>query len=366
VNWLAERAAERAEAGLERTLGYRDETLIDLSGNDYLGLSRDDRLTAAAATAARTWGAGAGASRLVSGSLRVHEDLERALAAWVGTESALVHSTGYHANLSAVTALSDADTLVVSDAHIHASLIDACRLSRGRVEVVPHSDVAAVERALDSRAESRALVIVESIYSVLGDRAPLAELAALCQRQDATLIVDEAHGLGVIGDGHGLVHELGLGSRDDVVVTVTLSKALGSQGGAVLGSQRVVDHLVNTARPFIFDTGLAPASAAAALAGLQVVKSDPGLVSRVNAVAAAIAQACGAPIPRGAVLSVPMPSPEAALQAQRRCAAAGVRVGAFRPPSVPDGISRLRLTASARVTDRELDHACTVLREVLR
>lgn len=365
MNWLADRAAERRDAGLERVLGARSADLIDLSSNDYLGLSHDDQVMAAAATAARTWGAGAGASRLVSGTLAVHTELERTLAGWVGTESALVHSTGYHANLSAVTALSDADTLIVSDAHVHASLVDACRLSHARVQVVPHGDADAVERALAERTEPRALVLAESVYSVLGDRAPLVELAALCARQDATLVVDEAHGLGVVGGGRGLVSELGLAGRDDVVVTVTLSKALGSQGGAVLASQAVVDQLVNTARPFIFDTGLAPASAAAALAAIQVIQSDPGLVTRVNAVAAALAKACGADTPGGAVLSVPMASPAATLDAQARCAAARVRVGAFRPPSVPDGVSRLRLTASAKVTDTELDHACGVLREVL-
>lgn len=365
MSWLDDRAAERRAAGLERSLGPRNDDLIDLSGNDYLGLSRDDRLTAAAATAARTWGAGAGASRLVSGSLPIHEELEQALAAWVGTDAALVHSTGYHANLSAVTALSDTDTLIVSDAHIHASLVDACRLSRGRVEVVPHSDVEAVERALGSRTESRALVLAESIYSVLGDRAPLAELAGLCARHDAILIVDEAHGLGVVGGGRGLVADLGLAGRDDLVVTVTMSKAIGSQGGAVLGSRAVVDHLVNTARPFIFDTGLAPASAAAALAGIEVIATQPGHVTRVNRIAAALADACGVGTPGGAVLSVPMVSPEAALAAQARCAASGVKVGAFRPPSVPDGVSRLRLTASARVTDADLDRACAVLKDVL-
>lgn len=364
TDWLEAAADRRRAAGLERRLGQRLGHLIDLAGNDYLGLSTHPAVVAAAAQAAHDFGAGAGASRLVTGTLDVHAELESALADWVGAEAALVHSTGYHANLSAVTALSDADTLIVSDAHIHASLVDACRLARGRTEVVPHNDVAAVARALAGRPESRALVLAESIYSVLGDRAPVGELVALCRRYDATLIVDEAHGLGVVSDGHGTVRRLPAAERANVVVTVTLSKALGSQGGAVLGRQAVIDHLVNHARPFIFDTGLAPTSAAAARAALGVI--DVGLVGRLNAIAAELAVACGVEQPDGAVLSVPMDSPEAALAAQAECAEGGIRVGAFRPPSVPDGISRLRITASARLSEDEVAQACDVLRSVVR
>jgi len=367
--WLAREAQARQDAGLQRTLVPRDadaET-IDLAGNDYLGLSQHPRVVAAAATAAERWGAGAGASRLVTGTLGVHEELEEALAAWTGAPAALVHSTGYHANLAAVTALTDADTLIVSDAHVHASLVDACRLSRGRVVVAPHGDVDAVEQALRQRAEPRALVLTESIFSVLGDRAPLTELAGASARHDAVLLVDEAHGVGVAGEGgRGLAHAAGLSGRPGVVVTVTLSKALGSQGGAVLGSEAVVDHLVNRARPFIYDTGLAPAAAAAAHEALRVISDEPELVGRVNHVATELADAVGAARPGGAVLSVPLGSPDDALAAQAACLRDRLRVGCFRPPSVPDGISRLRITASARLDDDALAHACRVLHGVGR
>ncbi len=365
--WLAREAQARRDAGLHRALVPRgpDDDLVDLAGNDYLGLARHPRVVAAAAEGARRWGAGAGASRLVTGTLAVHEEIESALAAWIGAPAALVHSTGYHANLSAVTALTDADTLIVSDAHVHASLVDACRLSRARVVITPHGDVAEVERALGERHEPRALVLTESIFSVLGDRAPLPELAAACSRHDAVLLVDEAHGLGVAGDGgRGLTHAAGLSDRPDVVVTITLSKALGSQGGAVLGSTEVVDHLVNRARPFIYDTGLTPAAAAAAREALAVVADEPGRVERVNRTAAALAEAVAVERPAGAVLSVPMGGPEEALAAQAACAAEGLRVGCFRPPSVPDGISRLRVTASARLDDDAVAHACKVLQAV--
>lgn len=365
-DWLSAAAQQRESDGLVRSLKPRDidSDLLDLAGNDYLGLMRDPRVTAAASSAAVAWGAGAGASRLVTGTLAVHRELEDALSAMTGQPAALVHSTGYHANLSAVTALADADTLLISDAHIHASLVDACRLSRGTVQVVTHNDVDAVEQALSQRTQSRAMVLAESIYSVLGDGAPLPELAALCERYDAILLVDEAHGIGVAGGGRGLVHELGLAERDDIVVTMTLSKALGSQGGAVLGSPAVIDHLVNRARPFIFDTGLAPAATAAATEAIRIVQSEPARVERVNVVAAELAQAAGVAPVAGAVLSVPMAGPREALAAQAEAARLGVRVGCFRPPSVPDGISRLRITATAGLDDEQLATACKVIQSV--
>lgn len=367
-DWLRRAAHAREEAGLTRRLVARDSgaALLDLAGNDYLGLSTRPAVVEGAVEAARRFGAGAGASRLVSGTITLHETLEHDLAAFTGHEAALVHSTGYHANLSVVTALVDADTLVVSDAHVHASLIDGCRLARGAVQVVPHNDVTAVAAALASRTQARAVVLVESIYSVLGDAAPLADLAGVCAQYDAVLLVDEAHGLGVAGaDGSGLLGALGLAGREYVVATATLSKSLGAQGGVVLGSALVREHLINTARPFIYDTGLAPAAAGGALAALGVVRERPDLVARVHEVAAALAGACGVDTPAGAVLSVPMPGPREALAAVATAAEAGVRIGCFRPPSTPDGISRLRLTAHAGIADDDLGRAVDVLKAVV-
>ncbi len=358
--WLEQQAASREEAGLRRVLRPRPATddLIDVAGNDYLGLSRDPAVTAAAAEAALEWGAGAGASRLVTGSLELHQQLERDLADYLGQPAALVFSTGYHANLAVVSALASPDTLVVSDAHIHASLVDAVRLSRARLEVVPHNDAAAVRRAL-AGTTGRAMVLVESVYSVLGDQAPLPELAAACDEHEALLVVDEAHGLGV--HGPGLVHGLGLAGISQVVVTATLSKALGSQGGAVLGSPAVIDHLVNRARTFIFDTGLAPAAAGAALAALVEIRRRPELADLVRSRMSDLAASLGVEPAAGAVLSVPMPSPQAAVAAQATALEHGVRVGCFRPPSVPDGISRLRITVSAGIGDADWRRATEVL-----
>ncbi|HSV41585.1 MAG TPA: 8-amino-7-oxononanoate synthase [Nocardioidaceae bacterium] len=363
-DWLAAHADAREEAGLTRRLvdSDRGEPLLDLAGNDYLGLARDPRVIAGAIRATEEYGAGAGASRLVSGTLSIHTALEHRLAEFMGYESALVFSTGYHANLSVVSALADQDTLVISDGHIHASMIDACRLARATVIVTPHNDVAAVAAALASRKQARALVLVESIYSVLGDAAPVAALADLCREHDALLVVDEAHGLGVAGEGgRGLLWS---SPRDGVIATATLSKSLGAQGGAVLCSPAVREHLVNRARPFIYDTGLAPAAAGAALAALQVIEASPSLVAQVHVNAGLLAEACEVDPPAGAVLSVPMPGPREAVAAVAAAAANGVRIGCFRPPSTPDGISRLRLTAHAHHTDDELKLAAKVLREV--
>src|ERR1700722_6247237 len=329
--WLAEQAADRADRGLSRKLVHSDgEHLLDLAGNDYLGLARDPRVVAGAVAAARTYGAGAGASPLGAGTLSIHTELEREMAAFTGFPAALSFSTGYHANLSVVQALADADTLIVSDAHIHASMIDACRLTRATVTVTAHIDVAAVARALADRRQRRALVLTETIYSVLGDAAPLADLAALVAAHDAVLVADEAHGLA---------------GRPDVVATGTLSKSFGSQGGLALGSSAVREHLINRARPFIYDTGLAPAAAGAALAALRVLKAAPGLADKVRRNAAILADAVGVAAPAGAVLSVPMPGPREALAGVAAAADYGLRIGCFRPPSTPDGISPLRLTA---------------------
>lgn len=366
LHWLAEAAATRERAGLVRDVrAVKGDDLLDLAGNDYLGLRRHPAVVAGAVAAAETYGGGAGASRLVTGTLPIHEELEQALVALTGAQSALVLSTGYQANLSVLTALADADTLIVSDAHVHASLIDGARLCRGAVAVARHNDTEHVEQLLRRRIQSRAIVVVESIYSVLGDAAPLPELASVAQRRGAVLVVDEAHGIGVTGKrGEGAVATAGLSGASHVVMTATLSKSLAAQGGAVLAHPMVREHLVNTARPFIYDTGLAPAAAGAALGALGVLVEEPHLAVAVRANAALLASACGVPAPAGAVLSVPAARPEQAWYAVELAERRGLRIGCFRPPSTPDGSSRLRLTAHANHTVDQLAAARTVLQEV--
>ncbi|UBV12597.1 8-amino-7-oxononanoate synthase [Mycolicibacterium fortuitum] len=367
--WLADVETQRRQAGLRRELRTRPAvaTELDLASNDYLGLSQHPQVLEGGIEALRTWGAGAGGSRLVTGNTELHEGFEAALAAFVGAESALVFSSGYTANLGAVVALSGPGSLLVSDALTHASLVDACRLSRARVTVTPHRDVEAVEAALSSRTEQRAVVLTESVFSADGVLAPLRELHAVCRRHGALLLVDEAHGLGVRGPGgQGLLYEAGLAGAPDVVMTTTLSKALGSQGGVVLGPEPIRAHLIDAARPFIFDTGLAPAAVGAAWAALRVLIAEPQRAQAVLDHAAELARISGdSTVPDSAVVSVILGEPEVAVAAAAACLDRGVRVGCFRPPTVPEGTSRLRLTARASLTADEMDLARLVLTEVL-
>jgi 8-amino-7-oxononanoate synthase len=368
-DWIDAHAQDRRTAGLKRQLRPRPATStdLDLAGNDYLGLTRDKRVTGAAAAAALRWGAGSTGSRLVTGSTDLHTELELELASFCGAQAALVFASGYAANLAAMTALSGQNAAIVADQYIHASLIDGCRLAKAEVAVVAHADPAAVRRALASRTKPRALVVTDSVFSVDGDLAPLPELAQACREHGAALVVDDAHGFGVLGDGgRGGVAAAGLQGAPDVVTTVTLSKSLGAQGGAVVGPRRVIHHLVDMARSFIFDTGLAPASVAAALTALKILRDEPERSTRVLANAATLADRLAAAgfhisTPAAAVISVRAPSPEEALDWSLRCREAGILVGCFRPPSVPDQISRLRLTVRADLTEADLDRAINTI-----
>src|SRR6516165_9044507 len=343
--WLEAAERQRREAGLRRSLRPRPAvaTELDLASNDYLGLSQHPDVIEGGVAALRMWGAGATGSRLVTGDTELHQQFEFELAEFVGAASALLFSSGYTANMGAVVGLSGAGSLLVSDAHSHASLVDACRLARARVVVTPHRDVSAV-----------------------GALAPVRELHEVCRRHSALLVVDEAHGLGVRGGGRGLLYELALAGAPDVVMTTTLSKALGSQGGVVLGPAAVRAHLIDAARPFIFDTGLAPAAVGAARAALGVLRAEAWRPEAVLRHARILAEVCDvSEVPQSAVVSVILGDPEVALAAATACLDAGVKVGCFRPPTVPAGTSRLRLTARASLDAAELKIARRVLTDVL-
>jgi 8-amino-7-oxononanoate synthase len=368
-DWINTRAQARQTAGLTRQLRPRPagSDALDLASNDYLGLARDKRVAGAAAAASLKWGAGSTGSRLVTGSTELHTELELELASFCGTQAALVFSSGFLANLAAVTALTGPGTAIVADQLIHASLIDGTRLSKADVAAVGHCDPAAVTNALATRKKQRAVVVTDSVFSVDGDLAPLARLAEACGKHGAALLVDDAHGLGVVGDGgRGAVHAAGLAGAPNVVMTVTLSKSLGAQGGAILGPRRVIKHMVDTARGFIFDTGLAPGSVAAALAALRVIKEEPERPGQARQNAIDLAErlrAAGLTVsePAAAVVSVRAPSREAAVAWANDCRTAGVVVGCFRPPSTPDQISRLRLTARADLSPADIDRAVDVI-----
>jgi 8-amino-7-oxononanoate synthase len=369
-------AAAREAAGLRRYLVPRaaGEATLDLASNDYLGLSGDARLAEAAAAAARVWGTGATGSRLVTGTTALHAELEAELAEFTGAAAALVFSSGYLANLAVVTALTGAlsgdGVLIVSDERNHASLVDACRLARRpgvRVLVTSHGDVAAVAAAIAAREERAAIVVTDAVFSVSGDVAPVAALHTAACRHGALLVVDEAHSFGVLGEGgRGACHDAGIAAAPDLVRTVTLSKSLAGQGGAVLAAAEVTQTLMDTGRGFIFDTGLAPPSAGAALAALRVLRADPGLPCRARQAAARLAAAAAelgltVTAPAAAVTAVVLGDPRDALAAQRGCAEYGVRVGCFRPPSVPAGEACLRLTGRATLTEKDISVASRAL-----
>jgi 8-amino-7-oxononanoate synthase len=380
---LRQATSGRAAAGVRRALvprgpnldGRARDGLLDLASNDYLGLCGDARITAAAAEAAWAWGTGSTGSRLVTGTTVLHARLEAALAEFTGAAGALVFSSGYLANLTVVTALAAVlggpnDLLIVSDAGNHASLIDACRLSRARVTVTPHRDPDAVRKVLANRDEAAAIVVSDAVFSVDGALAPVAELHAAARSGDALLVLDEAHAFGVTGPGgRGAAAAAGIAAEPDLIRTVTLSKALAGQGGAVLGAPEVIDTLVDTGRGFIFDTGLAPPCAGAALAALEVVATEPGLGVRARAAAtrlAAIAADLNLRVsaPDAAVLAVTVGESARAVRAKETCAAYGVRVGCFRPPSVPRGQACLRLTGRASLAEGDFAAAARALAAV--
>jgi 8-amino-7-oxononanoate synthase len=376
LDTLSREAAERETAGLRRDLRPHGpaEHVVDLAGNDYLGLARHPEVIEAAVEALRAYGLGATGSRLVRGSTRAHDDLETGLAGWLGTQTALVYSSGYLANVGAVRALAGPGTLIVSDAYNHASLVDGCRMAKAgrdgvQTVVTPHADVSAVRDALAAAPHRPKLVITESVFSVDGDLAPLRALHTACREYGALLLVDDAHGVGVLGPrGAGGVAAAGLAGEPDIIVTATLSKSFGAAGGLIAGPTQLRRHLVDTGRTFIFDTALPPAVAAGAAAALRVLTAGDGLRAELAdraGYATARLRAAGleVPTPSGGVLSVTAPGPQQALAWASACRERGVAVGCFRPPSTPDSRSRLRLTINVGVARVDFERAVDVILE---
>ena len=368
---LRRQARVRAKAGLTRSLRPRPagDPVLDLAGNDYLGLAAHPEVVAASVEALQAYGLGATGSRLVRGSTDAHAALETALADWLGAEQALVYSSGYLANLGAVRALAGPDTLLVSDRYNHASLIDGCKSSGAEVVVAPHADPAALARILDAHPGRPAVVVTESVFSVDGDLAPLAQMHAVTAAHEALLLVDDAHAIGILGaEGAGGVAAAGLAGQPDVIVTATLSKSLGGAGGVVAGPAALIRHLIDTGRTFIYDTAPPPAVVAGVHAALRVTrKADDrrAVLAERGALAAERLGAAGFEVTRPAagVLSVPAPGPEAAVAWAADCRDRGVAVGCFRPPSTPDGSSRLRLTLNAGLSAADFERALDVIVE---
>ncbi len=335
--------------------------------NDYLGLAGDPRVAEALCRGAREHGAGSGSAHLVAGHGRVHHRLEEALAELTGRPRALLFSTGYMANLGVVSALLGPGDRLHQDRLNHASLIDGGRLSGARFQRFPHRDTATLARRLGRPAEGRVLVATDGVFSMDGDLAPLPELARLCHEHDAWLLVDDAHGLGVLGEhGEGSLARFGLGSDQVPILVGTLGKAFGTAGAFVAGSEALIETLIQDARSYLFTTAPPPAVAAATLVSLELAREEAwrrrhlaGLIARFRREAAAL----GLPLMESETPIQPLlaGSSERALAWGRRLEEAGILVTPIRPPTVPEGSARLRVTLSAAHTEAQLDRLLEAL-----
>ena len=337
-----------------------------LCSNNYLGLADHPRVREAAAEAAMRYGAGAGASRLVSGNMTIHRRLEEQLAGFKGAESCLLFGSGFLANTGVVSALAREGDVVFSDALNHASIVDGCRLAKAETFVYDHCDTDHLEWGLRQAGGRAALIVTDGVFSMDGDVAPLRRIVELAQRHDVRVMVDEAHGTGCIGpQGRGLVAAEGLEQEVDVIVG-TLGKALGSYGAFVLCEAEMAEYLINTARTLIFSTALPPPAVAAAQAALELLREQPRRVDKLQRNASALREALtgeGFDLPGEETPIVPLivGSAEAALDACQRALEQGVFAQAIRPPTVPEGSSRLRLAVMASHTKSELRDAAAVL-----
>jgi 8-amino-7-oxononanoate synthase len=377
VSDVAARLAELREAGLHRRLRQVEgpqgphvvvngaEVLL-LCSNNYLGLADHPRVRQAAAEAAERFGASAGASRLISGDMEIHGLLEQRLAEFKGSDAALLFGSGYLANTGTVAALAGPGTVVFSDELNHASIIDGCRLSRAEKFIYRHRDMEHLASGLREAGDRAALIVTDAVFSMDGDVAPLPELVQLARRHGCRLMVDEAHGTGTLGPGgRGAVAAAGLSGEVDVIVG-TLGKALGSYGAYVCTSAEIRELLINTARPFIFSTAPPPPSIGAALAALSLLAARPGVVERLRQNAAALRQGLtneGLDVGASRTHIVPVVVGDArrAMALCERALEGGVFAQAVRPPTVPAGTSRLRLTVMANHRADELQNAARVI-----
>jgi len=360
-----------------RTLG-RDRAIrpaagVDFCSNDYLGLRRDPRLAEAAAAAAREYGTGAGGARLLRGTTQLHDELEASLAAWKGTEASLLFNTGFQANATLLPALAGAGDAIFSDALNHASLVDGCRMARAggsHLGIYGHLDLADLERQLaawraSAPAEGLALVATDAVFSMDGDAADLPALLDLCDRQGVLLLVDEAHATGLLGaDGAGLAQLQGVHGRVPLVMG-TLGKALGSFGAFICCDGLLREHLVNTARGFIFSTALPPPVVGAALEGVRLARAETWRRERALAHADRLRNALGQPAQPSAIVPVPVGPDAEAMHLAAGLQSRGFDVRAVRPPTVPAGSARLRITTGAHLEAAQVDELAKALAEVL-
>jgi 8-amino-7-oxononanoate synthase len=336
------------------------EQVLLLCSNDYLGLANHPKVRSAAADAAMRWGAGAGASRLISGNMQPHVRLEKRLAAFKGYDSALLFGSGYLANTGTIAALAGRGEVVFSDELNHASIIDGCRLSRAETFVYRHADLEHLAWGLRGAGERAALIVTDGVFSMDGDVAPLGGLAKLANRNGCRLMVDEAHATGALGPGgRGSVAAAELASEVDVVVG-TLGKALGSYGAYVCADDETTEYLLNAARPFVFSTAPSPPAVAAGLAALELLESQPERVERLAANATVLrqalaAQGLGSASSETQIVPLAVGSSEQTMELCERLLAGGVFAQGIRPPTVASGSARLRLTVMSTHRREDLE-----------
>ena len=356
-----------ADAGSRARLRLGGRTLVDFSSNDYLGLARHPELAAAMGACARAAGAGSAASHLVTGHGTEHERLEEELAAFTHRERALVFSTGYIANLAVMSALAGRGERVLLDRLSHASLIDGAQLAGATLKRYAHADAAAAEAALEEDAARTAVIGTDGVFSMDGDLGPLAALARLARRADAWLVVDDAHGLGVVGaSGRGTLEECGVSGAEVPVLIGTLGKAFGSFGAFVAGEGDLIDYLIQKARPYIYTTALPQPVAAASRRALALIQAEDWRRARLEALIGRFRRrAREARLPLGPsrtpIQPIVLGSVAAVLAAQRALASQGLWVAAIRPPTVPKGTARLRVSLTAAHTEAQIDELAEAL-----
>lgn len=382
LSWLDDALADLDRRDLRRRLLTRESpqrgdrielggrTLANFGSNDYLGLACDERLRRAATESIENRGWGSGASPMVTGRGSLHAELETELARFEGTESALLFSTGFAANVGAITSLVGTEDIVFSDARNHASIIDGCRLSGAQIQVYKHCDVDELRQTLAVSRHRRKLIVTDTLFSMDGDLAPLPQIAELAREHGAMLLVDEAHATGVFGkEGRGTCEHLGVENGVHIRVG-TLSKGLGSVGGFVAGSQALVDWLANRARPYVFSTAMPEAMAAAGLAAIQAVKDEPFRRRELLLRAASLREELkshGLHIgsSQSQIIPVFLGSPARTMQAAAQLRQAGFFVPGIRPPSVPEGESLLRISLSWLHQPAQLESLAHTLRQIL-
>lgn len=376
--WIKQEWKSIQTSPLRRTLIQADknvpETTIDgeqkvlAASNNYLGLATDERVVAKAKEALDRFGTGSGGSRLTTGNLAIHEQLERELAYFKRTEACLLYSSGFLANLGVITALSDEETIIFSDALNHASIIDACRLTKAKIVIYDHVNMKDLEEKLTAyRTHAKKIIVTDGVFSMDGDLAPLEMMNFLKEKHEALLIVDDAHGTGVIGEkGRGTVDYF----QTNADITIgTLSKAVGSEGGFVCANREIIDLLIQRSRSFIFQTALAPASVAAALKSIDIIQTEPERQARLLAIGQSLRHALSSldyVIPKGMTPIIPIMIGDAkeTVDQQTFLHQQGIFIPAIRPPTVPAETSRLRCTLMATHTDEHLHTIITAFKKI--